>query len=468
MRLPRRADLNSLLCRLADPVDGASLVVFRVLFGLLMFGGSVRFLWNGWVDRFFVRPEFFFQYWGFSWVEVLSPDLMHAAFIGLALLSLLIALGLFYRVATVMFFLLFTYVELIDVTNYLNHYYLVSLFSFLLMFTPLHRKWSLDAKLWKSVREKSIPTSALWALRFQVAVVYVFAGLAKCTSDWLLHAQPMSIWLSARTETPLIGGILDETWVAFAMSWTGCLYDLTIPLWLSLRRTRPYAFVVLLGFHFMTQVFFAIGLFPLIMTIGATLFFAPEWPRRWLRFASNQRARVMASSAKPHRVATGRMKLTALGLVFFAFLQIALPLRSLAYGGNVLWHEQGMRWSWRVMCREKNGSITYRVRRRGTNEDRYVYPSRYLTPHQEREMSGQPDLILQLAHHIRNDLEDRGYGDLEVRVDALVSLNGRRAENLIDPEVDLTTVLDSVSRAEWILPAPQGPPLSLEPTGNPS
>ena len=465
MTQPRRADFNAMLCRLVEPVEGASLAVFRILFGLLMFGGSIRFLYNGWVERFFVRPEFFFQYWGFSWVEVLPPDTMHAAFVCLAIASLFIALGLFYRVATVVFFVLFTYVELIDVTNYLNHYYLVSLFSFLLMLMPLHRKWSLDAKLWKSIGQKEIPVWSLWLLRLQVTVVYVSAGLAKCTSDWLLHAQPMSIWLSARTETPLIGGLLDETWVAFAMSWVGCLYDLTIPLWLSIRRTRRLAFVVLLGFHFMTHVFFAIGLFPLIMTIAATLFFAPDWPLRmaWGRRRSDLKAEKEAPTRSPRL----RTKVLLLALSLFVVAQVVLPLRTFAYGGNVLWHEQGMRWSWRVMCREKNGSVTYRVRRRGTEQDRYVYPNRYLTPHQEREMSGQPDLILQLAHHIRDDLKDRGYGDIEVRVDALVSLNGRSPQRLIDPDVDLTLLEDGIQRADWILPAPEQPPLSLVPIRNP-
>jgi len=452
---------------LVTPVDGASLAVFRILFGLLMFGGSIRFLWNGWVDRFFVQPNFYFHYWGFSWVEVLSPPLMHAAFVGLAIAALFIALGLFYRVATVSFFLLFTYVELIDVTNYLNHYYLVSLFSFLLIFTPLHRQWSLDARFRKSLREQVMPRWALWIFRFQVAVVYVYAGLAKCTSDWIFHAQPLSIWLAARTETPLIGAFLDETWVAFAMSWVGCFYDLTIPLWLSIRRTRPYAFAVLLAFHFMTHVFFAIGLFPLIMTIAATLFFAPEWPRRWIRgsvVTEGPEPRV-AESRSP---CTARTKWIGVGLAVYVLLQVALPLRTFAYGGNVLWHEQGMRWSWRVMCREKNGSVTYRVRRRGTDQDRYVYPSRYLTAHQEREMSGQPDLILQLAHHIHLDLERDGYGDFEVRVDALVSLNGRAPLPLIDPDVDLTQEHDGVVPAHWILPAPEEPPVLLVPSRNPS
>src|SRR5690606_10786886 len=53
-----------------------------------------------------------------------------------------------------------------------------------------------------------------------------------------------------------------------------------------------------------------------------------------------------------------------LGLVLVASyctLHLLMPLRFLAYGDNVRWHEQGMRFSWRVMVREKNGSVTYKV-----------------------------------------------------------------------------------------------------------
>jgi hypothetical protein len=92
-----------------------------------------------------------------------------------------------------------------------------------------------------------------------------------------------------------------------------------------------------------------------------------------------------------------------------------------------------------------------------------VSPARYLTDIQEREMSGQPDLILALAHHVRDDFERRGKGPVEVRVEALVSLNGRRLAPLIDPSVDLATVPDGLAPARFILPAPTEPPPELKP-----
>lgn len=443
------------------PVDSASLVAFRVLFGLVASIGALRFLYHGWVERFFEEPRFFFKYWGFEWVRVLPHPWMHAAFAALALLGVLIALGLFYRVAIVLFFALFTYVELVDVTNYLNHYYLLSVLAFWMCFMPLGRVGGLDAKLFGAL--PSVPAWMVYALRFQMGVVYFHAGLAKLTSDWLLHAQPLDIWLHARTEVPLLGPFLDLPGVPVLFSWAGFFYDTTIPLWLSWRRTRVSAYVVLLLFHAATHLLFTIGMFPLIMSAAATIFFDPSWPRRLGAFFGGRRAWLSGSTTTPITTPTRRGPALplAIGLGLFALLQAVAPLRAHLYGGNLLWHEQGMRWSWRVLCREKSGSVTFRVRVPGRAREIVVPPSRYLTSHQEREMSGQPDLVLQLAHHVADDWKARGHSDVEVRADVLVSLNGRPPSPLVDPEVDLAQIADGVGRADWILPAPEGAPVHL-------
>ncbi|MEO7678402.1 MAG: HTTM domain-containing protein, partial [Verrucomicrobiota bacterium] len=83
----------------------------------------------------------------------------------------------FYRICITLFFLGFTYVELLDQTAYLNHYYLVSLLSALMIFLPAHRAWSFDAWRKPALRLDFVPAWALNLLRFQIAVVYIFSGL---------------------------------------------------------------------------------------------------------------------------------------------------------------------------------------------------------------------------------------------------------------------------------------------------
>lgn len=466
--------------RALAPVDVASLVAFRAIVGALVFVASARFLVNGWVERFFVKPDFTFKFWGFAWVEVLPPWAMHVVFVAMAVLGLMVAAGLFYRVAVVALFILFTYVELLDVTNYLNHYYLVSLHLFLLCCLPLHRAGSLDVWRRPSLRVDTLPAWMVWLLRFQVGAVYFYAAVAKFSSDWLLHAQPLNIWLAARTETPLIGSLFRNWWVALAMSWGGFLNDLIVPFALLHRRSRPWAYTVVVVFHILTGWLFNIGMFPLIMITSALIFFSPDWPRRVLRLLNKaprratppqaaERDDAAAANAETSPAAAAQplwMMRPALALcTFYVLVQVLMPWRFVLYGGDVLWHEQGMRWSWRVMVREKNGSVTYKVHLPRQGRTRLVSPRRYLTDQQEREMSGQPDLILQLAHHIGQEFRDKGHPRVEVRVDAQVSLNGRRPQALIDPDVDLMQIRDGLALADWILPAPSTPPIHLHAYG---
>jgi hypothetical protein len=437
---------------LRAPVDAAWLAALRALFGLLISVSMLRFLAYGWVDRFFVQPRFHFKYWGFSWVEPLPAAAMHGLFWALAGLALLVAAGTFHRISALLLAAGLSYVQLLDVTNYLNHYYLAALIAWLLAFSPAQRVWSVDAWRTRDAGPPTVARGVLYLFRFQVGLVYVCAGLAKLQSDWLLHAQPLRIWLGSSVDLPVIGEMLRMPGVPLALSWAGFAFDSTIVLWLSMRRTRPYAYALVLLFHAMTRVLFPVGMFPVIMSCAALVFFSPSWPRKLL----GQQPSAAAATARTAAATSGSRLWLGLGLAY-CLVQLILPFRSLAYGGNVLWHEQGMRFSWRVMVRAKGGDVTFIVRER-LGRSLHVSPRTYLTDLQESEMSSQPDLILQLAHHIAQDFEQRGRGPVAVYADARVALNGRRSRPMIDPNVDLTQVRDGLAPASWVLPAPMAPP----------
>ncbi len=456
-----RGGRASVATALFRPVDAASVAVFRIGFGLLLAVGFLRFVAEGWVRVLFVEPTFFFKYYGFAWVGAPPDAIVYALYGLICALSLAFAVGFHFRVVSILLFLGVAWVELIDVTNYLNHHYLIALLLFLSTFLPLNRTWSVDAKRRPAKVPATIPAWVLYLLRFQFAVVYVFAGLAKLGSDWLLFAQPLGIWLAARDEMPLIGQWFTTAWAPYAFSWAGFLFDSAIVGLLCWSRTRALAFVAVLAFHCGTHLLFDIGLFPFLMPIGATLFFSPSWPRELLSRVGSTRFRDPASGDTDPIGWTSRRRWLAVPVAFYVAVQVLLPLRNFVYEGDVLWHEQGMRWSWKVMVREKNGSIVYRVRDPQTGREWRVGPMRYLTWRQANEMTGQPDLVLQLSHHIADDFRQRGLGEVEVRVDALVSLNGRPAARMIDPDVDLTQIHDGVAPADWILASTDTPPFSL-------
>ncbi len=454
-----RIEAGSFARRLQQPVDGAWLAAFRVMFGATMAVSMWRFIANDWVNRFYVEPRFFFKYWGFSWIEPLPGAALDALLWALVVLALGIAAGVAFRACALLFALGLSYLQLIDVSTYLNHYYLAGLLAWLLALSPAGRVSSVDdwlARSWVGrSRNDTVALGWLYLFRFQIALVYGFAALAKLQPDWLLHAQPLRIWLGASVELPLLGRMLALPGVPLLLSWCGFLFDATIVAWLSFPRTRPFAYAVLLLFHALTRLLFPIGMFPVIMSVAALVFFDPNWPRRWL----GRWAKPAATSGEPpvERSRPAATLLLGLGVAYCA-LQLVLPLRFLAYGGDVLWHEQGMRFSWRVMVRAKGGSTTFIVTNPSTHRTWYVSPSEYLTPLQESEMVSQPDLILQLARHIRDDARRRGLGPVEVRVDARASLNGRRSAPLIDPLVDLASMHDGLRPQPWILPAPNVAP----------
>ncbi len=433
--------------RLNREVDVASLAVFRILFGTLMTFGLGRFLISGWVEELFVRPSFFFKYKGFEWVEVWGPTGLYVHFSIIIIAAICVALGLFYRFSLVIFLIGFTWIQLMDQTNYLNHYYLVVLVSALLLFLPANAALSIDAHRDPNIARDTVPAWTVYLLRYQVAMVYIFAAVAKVGTDWLFHAQPLSIWLSARSDLPLIGPWLAEPWMAFAMSWGGLLYDGAIVGFLLWRRSRPYAYIAVIAFHMMTWALFDIGMFPFIMAVFTTIFFAPDWPRRFIEFKSVDRE----ITSRP----LGGWRLGV--VMIWCSFHLIFPLRHLAHSGDVLWNEIGMRYAWKVMVREKMGSITYRVERLSDGREWQVNPGDYLEPRQLSEMSSQPDMIAQLAHHIRADFVQRGRGEVAVRVDALVSLNGRPAHRMIDPQADLTRLSKCLDA--YILPEPNQPPL---------
>lgn len=449
--------------QLFEPVDATWLAAFRVLFGAIVAVSMHRFLSHGWVDSLLVDPPFHFGFWPLPPLPPLSRTAMHALFRVLSLLGVCFSLGLAYRIVAPLLTLGVIYVQLIDVATYLNHYYLVGLLLILLTLSPAHREWSVDAVLFRRFRATppgSVPRLWLWLFRFQVGLVYFSASCAKLQSDWLLHGQPLGIWLGMSTDLPLLGPLFALSGVPLVLSWCGFLFDLTIVLWLSIRQTRPWAYLVVLVFHTLTHLLFDIGMFPFIMSAAALVFFPPDWPRRLLGRAPTSSIAAPPFAASP---AAMRRALVAFS-AFWLAVQVALPLRALVlYPSGVLWHEQGMRFSWRVMVRAKGGSVRFIVVDRTTQAKSEVEAETYLTAHQENEFAGQPDLILQLAHRIGRDQTENLGHPVSVYAETRATLNGRRARPLIDPTVDLMQVKDGLGRASWILPPPTDAPPRIRP-----
>ena len=426
------------------------LALYRIGFGILVMFSLARFALNGWIESLYLEPDFHFSYYGFSWVKPIGIY-TYLVFLICFSSALFVTIGYKYRFAIITLFLSFTYIELMDKTTYLNHYYLISCISFLMIFLPCASFFALDSK--KNIK---VPQWTIDSLKFLIVIVYIYAGLAKINSDWLLHAQPLKIWLRAKYTIPIIGEtLLQKDFSYYLFSWGGMIYDCIIPFLLLYNRTRYFAFFMVLVFHIMTRILFPpIGMFPYIMIFSCIIFFDNGVHKKILDFIRSILKLKVKNDNKfdshSSRIIKHRFILPILSLFFI--LQIIFPLRSIFYPGELLWTEQGYRFSWRVMLIEKAGYTTFKVVDNSSNKFQLVDNMEFLTPFQEKQMSFQPDMILEYAHYLGATFEKRGFKDVSVYADSYVTLNGRPSKRFIDPKVDLLKQKNDLKHKTWIIP----------------
>jgi len=457
-------NIQQLKLKLHNPVDNAFLIVFRIAFGIIMLWDTLRYLNNGWITEFYVEPVFLFKYYGFEWVHPWPGDGMYIHFALLAVLALFITIGFLYRASIILFFFGFTYVFLLDQARYLNHFYLVILFNFLLIFLPANKNFSIDALLWPHKKSDKAPLWSLWILRFQMEVVLIYAGIVKINPDWL-QLEPLRMWLSLRSDMPIVGYFYTQDWaIAIAAYGVIILHVVGAPL-LLWKKTRLIVFCIYACFHLLNHFTFTIGIFPWLTLAGTLVFFDPNWPKQLQAYFRNRlKPGGITQNIAEEPISNGsgefysNVKAWNRNLVFsfctlWALFQILVPLRHVLYPGNVSWTEEGHRFSWQMKLRTKRGFADFLILDPLTQKTWYVSPEKYLTEKQARKMPTQPDMILQFAYFLE-ELWKKEYGlnDVEIRVSNYVSLNGREPAPMVNPTVDLTKIERTLSRADWILP----------------
>lgn len=434
---------------LFQPVDNSFLVLFRILFGAIMFWEVTRYFRYGWIYRYWIEPYFNFSYAPFHF-QPLPGDGMFVIWLVLGLLAICITIGLFYRISATLFFLLFTYTYLLEQARYLNHFYLVVLISFLMIFLPAHRNFSIDMRIWKRIRTPLAPLWILWLVRFIIAVPYFFGGVAKLNPDWL-QGYPLAIWLNP--DFPILGQYFEEQWMVLFISFSGLLLDLLIVPFLIWKKSRWPAFIFITLFHLMNSQLFSIGIFPWFMIGATTMFFPPSWPRKALQMISDKVKSLGSEELTLYsEPSSPRKKLVLWALGLFVAIQVFLPLRHWFIPGNVHWTEGGHRYSWHMKLRSKDGQTTFILENKENSERIFVDLDGYLKDWQIDDMNGMPYMIWEFAQFLKEEYALMGV-DIAVYAEALATLNDREPQYIIDPNVDLT----SVSRpwfgwADWYEP----------------
>ena len=157
---------------------------------------------------------------------------------------------------------------------------------------------------------------------------------------------------------------------------------------------------------------------------------------------------------EPSTVSVPLGRLGCAGLALWISIQVLVPLRHLVIDGDPSWTEEGHRFSWHMKLRDKDVErVVFEVYSAEARSTWWVAPEEFLSDRQARKMAAHPDMLVQFARFLEEEMADRLPGDLEVMAHTLVSLNGREPVPLVDAEVDLTAVERPWwGHADWILP----------------
>ncbi|MCH2212668.1 MAG: HTTM domain-containing protein [Fuerstiella sp.] len=432
------------------PVDISFLAFFRIVYGLTMlwYASSLIISDEGWIKRLYIDPVFHFTWYGFEWIRPWPGAGMYIHFVVMVALSICVTFGFYYRIAAPFLCACFSYLFLLEQTSYQNHNYLIVLIGLLMAILPAHRAFAVDAIRVPTIRSAAVSAWALWILRIQIGIPYLFGGTAKLSGDWLQGA-PIRLLLADKGGYPLIGPYVDQDWMIFFFAWGSLAFDLLVVPLLLWQRTQKTAFILSVAFHLANAALFHISVFPWLMIGATTVFFRPEWPRYLWR--QRRRTAVERVDSSGNGSLSLKKKLIVVGLGAYVSVQLLAPFRHFLYTGNVDWTEEGARFAWRMMLREKKVRLDFIATHTETGQTVNVNPKPYLARYQAVRLQ-DPDMVLQFSKFLAQQLKTSPEDQVEIRASMLVSLNGRRPQALIDPKINLAAEHRSLRHKPWILP----------------
>mmetsp|Transcript_19612 Transcript_19612/g.75278 ORF Transcript_19612/g.75278 Transcript_19612/m.75278 type:complete len:567 (-) Transcript_19612:179-1879(-) len=436
---------TSRLSWLFEPVDNSSLVLFRILWGVVLMYVCYAHYQNDFAKLdCFVEWAFVPKYSFAPAIQPLSREGFRVLWCIMAMSSVGVTAGALYRLSTAAFLLCFTYIHLLDSSSFVNHNYLQVLVLAFMAAAPANAALSVDAWIWPSLKSTTMAAWVLYLLRFQQVIVYLFAAIAKLNVDWL-RGQPMYRWLfdavdrwdgyvpkgkfTAMFCTPL---------VALFISYAGVLFDGFISFPLLFAKGWVFAMAVLccVTFHTLNKLLFGIGFFPAFMILLTTFFFDPGYARRWLPWLFGPPQRRKRRSG---RLSSAQWVIVML-LTAVVLQQTVTPLRYLTSPGNPEWTGHGFFFGWRMKLRQKSCQIegTLHDPRSGVNSSvnfDAVVGQRY-------RVTNDPDRAIQLAHYLAEEHARLAGAEQrpEVYFRLWCSMNGRKAQVLIPPTVNLAAV----------------------------
>jgi vitamin K-dependent gamma-carboxylase len=392
---------------LNEPVNIGSLVIFRMMFGILLAIEMFRYVLLNRVERVFPPDGMQFSYFGLSWLEPLSWPGMQIVFLVAGAAALAIACGYHFRFACIVFTSSLGYIFLLDKSAYTNHLYLSLLLSVLLTFMPAHAACSYDAKHRPIITSDTAPAYCLWLLRIQFAIVFLYSSIARLDPDWILALGSAPSWLASSLDSlSSIGIHVSNRYQIYAIYWALVLNDFLIFLGLIYRPLRLFTVSLICATYITKALFFDLGIAPWLMISSSLLFLRPDWPHRFRRLWPAFDERLLPKMLRQeHR---GFKIFVLCGMATYLCLQIIIPIRHLSYPAELDWSREASRFSWGIKERNQEVDIKFSVEIAGQEERTPINLAQYLSKHQIRALNTWPDLVADFAQQLRMTLERQG------------------------------------------------------------
>lgn len=400
---------------------------------------------------------------------------MYYLFGVMAIAAFCFMIGFAYRISAIVLFITYTWQFLVDKTDYNNHYYLMSIVCGVWVFMSPHRHFSVDSYLGWVRRSPVVPRWNHWVLKFQIAIVYFYGGIAKLNWDWL-QGEPLRNWLYRRSNTPLLGEFYKTEVGVYFFSYGGLIFDLVIPFMLWYRKTRLLAIPVVLFFHGSNHFMYSIGVFPVLMICTTVLFLEREtvvWAIRKISRYDLERgleqglveAVSSIESSRSHNYKSWQLRGIGYFVAIYVALQVLLPFRHHFYDNYVSWSEEAHNFSWHMKLRDKKAFVKLTVIDPNTGLTWPVPIDEHLMPRQVRKMGGRPHMLYEYVQYVANDIRKRLHIRYPViKAEVLASLNFRPFRHLVNPDVNMAAVYYSpFANNDWITPFDSSlKPLPLE------
>ena len=441
--------MKKLISYLSIEVSGITISIFRILFGIVLSLQSIYWIISGFIQKNIIDPTFLFPF--IKNVTPLGDNFMIYGLNGLLVISpILMIINKFYKIGLLIYLISFTYLWVLCQGYFNNHYYLISIICFLLLFSksPFSR-----------VEKVRVPQFHLYSLIFLIVVVYTIAGINKLNPYWLYDIQPMTFILSK-------AGLNESSFLIPLLSYLGLFFDLFIGPILLFKKTRNYGIVFSVFFHLLNFIIFLlvggeIGFFPFIMIATLILFIEPNWIEE----------RILKSNARILSRQNLNVHLTYLILIFLS-LQIIIPFRHFFFKGYVDYNGIGQRFSWRLknMYKEpvtqpglinftvltSNGDTVSTFHLRNIDKANII-----LTDRQKTNLIYYPNMIPIFAKKIEDKFQESINNknfDFVIHGKCEIGFMGRKPELLFSPKIDLTNISSMSHKTNlWLNPLKQKP-----------